>query len=205
MNTAIQKLAGFFQNLPGIGPRQARRFVYSLLDKDHQYLKELSTLILNLKKETTRCVKCQRFFDADNNKECPLCRNPNRDQSTLLLVEKDVDLENIEKAGFYNGSYYVLGGLVPALGQKMPKEIRMKQLFEKIKKENETKDIQEIVLAFSATTEGENTARYVEKILEPFVQNKRIKISRLGRGLSTGTELEYSDQETIMNAFKNRK
>ncbi len=206
MNSAIQKLSEFFEKLPGIGPRQARRFVYALLSKNQDFLENFSSLILNLKKNVSQCEKCNRFFQNQETKNlCELCSKPGKDKKILLVVEKDVDLENIEKAGFFNGFYFVLGGLVPPIGSSMPKEIKMKELFERIKKDVQSKDLEEIILAFSATAEGENTMRYIEKILEPITEKRPIKINRLGRGLSTGTELEYSDKETIVSAFKSRR
>jgi len=204
-NTTIQKLTEYFGKFPGIGPRQAHRFVYFLLNKDPEFLSKLSVSISDLKKNTTRCITCQLFFeDTDKNQQCLICRNTSRDNQKLLILEKDVDLENIEKSGSYNGYYFILGGLLPAIGAEISKEIKMKTLFEKVKKHT-ANGLKEVVLAFNATQEGDNTARYIEKILEPITQKFPIKISRLGRGLSTGTELEYSDRETIENAFKNRQ
>lgn len=206
MDLIIQKLSEFFEKLPGIGPRQARRFVYALLNKNQTFLDDFSLLISNLKRNIGQCKKCNRFFqNKDNSDICNLCSNLARDKKTLLVVEKNVDLENIERTGFYNGFYFVLGGLVSPIGSNMPKEVKMKRLFERVKKEALAKNLREIIMAFSATVDGDNTTRYIEKILEPIVEKYPIKINRLGRGLSTGTELEYSDKETIINAFKNRQ
>lgn len=205
MDTTIQKLSEFFEKLPGIGPRQARRFVYSLLGKNQSFLSDLSSLILDLKKNVAQCNKCNRFFQNKDEDICDLCRPKVRDEKTLLVVEKDVDLQSVEKANFYNGYYFVLGGLVPPIGSEMPNEVNMKKLFERVKKDSIEKKLEEIILAFNATIEGDNTTRYIEKILEPIIEKRPVKINRLGRGLSTGTELEYSDKETITNAFKNRQ
>ncbi|PIS13739.1 MAG: recombination protein RecR [Candidatus Tagabacteria bacterium CG09_land_8_20_14_0_10_41_14] len=207
MNHTIQKLTEYFEKFPGIGPRQARRFVYSLLNKDEKYLAGLVKIISTLKQEVARCSSCNRFFNTGiegQNEKCSICLNPNRQKDILLITEKDVDLENIEKAGFYNGSYYILGGLINSFGGELPKEIKMKELFEKVKKSAVSDNLKEIILAFAATPEGENTTRYTEKILEPIIKKMPIKISRLGRGLSTGTELEYADNETIRNALEKR-
>lgn len=206
MDFTISQLSQCFENLPGIGPRQARRFVYALLKMDDKFVSNFSKLLLDIKKDFTRCDSCQRFFKNSNqNKDCEICKNSNRDKNTLLIIEKDIDLNNIENAKFYNGLYYVLGGLVPPIGSKLPNEVRMKELFEKVKEKSLAKDIKEIILAFNATKEGENTMQYIKKILEPIVEKYPIKISLLGRGLSTGTELEYSDKETIINSIKNRQ
>ncbi len=112
-------------------------------------------------------------------------------------------MENIEKAGVYNGYYFVLADVIP-LGQTIPKNIRLKELFNRVKQDSE-KELKEIILAFSATAEGDNTNRYLEKILEPLVKKYSLKISSFGRGLSTGTELEYIDRDTLKNALENRK
>ncbi len=143
-----------------------------------------------IKNKIKQCPECFRFFEGE---KCSVCSGLNRDKNILMIVEKDVDLENIEKAGVYNGRYFVLGGVMPFTGDK--NNLRFKELFDR------AKNYTEIILALSANVEGENTGRYIEKILEPL----KIKITKLGRGLSTGTELEYSDSETIINALKNRK
>jgi len=183
---------------PGIGPRQAKRFAYFLADKDEQYIKNFTDTIIQVKKNIRQCPDCFRFFESTTIVDsCGICSNINRDKSLLMIVEKDTDLENIEKSGIYNGRYFVLGGVISLNGKNNINNLRFKQLFELIKNKKPI----EAVLALSATIEGENTARYIEKILEPL----KIKITHLGRGLSTGAELEYIDSETLNNALKNRK
>lgn len=206
MNTYITRLSEYFEKLPGIGPRQAYRFACHLLNQDKTFLDNFAGIISKLKENVIQCGECKRFFLNDNkNTACEICRDKNRDKNLLLVAERDIDLENIEKAGFYNGHYFVLGGLVPLLGKGLPKEVRAKELFEKVKNAARKNELREIIMAFNATQEGDNTNRYIEKILEPILEKKPIKITHLGRGLSTGTELEYSDKETIVNALKNRK
>lgn len=195
-----EKLIELFLKFPGIGPRQAKRFVYFLAGEEKKYVDNLAKLILEIKSGMKQCGGCYRYFESKNIETdlCPICSNPGRDSSVIMVVEKDVDLENIERTGAYNGKYFVLGDLLP-LGNGKETEIiaRLKRLFEKVKKEA----LKEIILATSATLEGENTNLYIERILEPL----KVKVSRLGRGLSAGAELEYSDSETIENALKNRK
>ena len=199
MNDVFEKLIEYFLKFPGIGPRQARRFAYFLAAEDENFLNDFSRLILQIKKNIKQCRSCFRFYESQNDEmdKCGICSALNRDSSLLMIVEKGVDLENVEKAGVYNGGYFVLGGVISLTNNNKTDELRFKQLFEKVKKEKP----KEIILALSATVEGENTARYVKKILEPL----KIKITQLGRGLSTGTELEYSDSETIKNALESRK
>jgi recombination protein RecR len=205
----LDKLIELFLKFPGIGPRQAKRFAYFLAGEDEKFRKNLAGLILEIKNEIKQCSSCYRFHQS-KTEQCNICLSLNRDKNFLMLVEKDVDLDNIEKAGVYNGKYFVLGGTIPLTsksdfnGQKSDfSNLRFKELFNKVKKE----EPKEVISALSATVEGENTSRYIEKILEPLSSKggQEIKTTRLGRGLSTGTELEYSDSETIANALKNRK
>lgn len=208
----LNKIIEVFLKFPGIGPRQAKRFAYFLAGEDERFRKNIAELILGIKNEIRQCDSCYRFFSKPGFNEkkpgfynqCDICSSLNRDKNLLMVVEKDVDLENIEKADVYNGRYFVLGGTISLTsksdfnGQKSDfSNLKLKELFNKIKMEKP----KEIILALSATVEGENTNRYIGKILEPL----KIKITRLGRGLSTGTELEYSDSETIKNALESRK
>ena len=197
----ISKLTEFFQRLPGIGPRQARRFVYALVDEDYQVLKNFSDAILKLGEEVTRCGRCFRIFSG-RAKYCQICENPSRDDSKLLIVEKDADLENIEKNGIFNGSYFILGGLLSPIKPEKKERLRLKEIKSRIEESNAVK---EIVLALSATTEGDMTRHFIEDMLEGFVKKRGLKITNLGRGLSTGTELEYSDRDTLKHALENRK
>lgn len=197
-----EKLIEAFLKFPGIGPRQAKRFVYFLAGENKDFVDNLSGLISSVKNEMKQCRSCFRYFEIKNqiikteDPVCGICSNQNRDSSMIMVVEKDVDLENIERTGAFDGRYFVLGGTISLSGDGKT-EARLKQLFDKTKKETP----KEIILATSATIEGENTNVYIERILEPL----KVKISRLGRGLSTGAELEYSDSDTISNALKNRK
>ena len=202
---SIQKLTELFSDFPGIGPRQARRFVYFLLTRNENYLGNLTNLIQELKKDIGVCESCFRFFQDSNqtnhNTLCEICRNPQRDPSLLIIVSRDVDLENIEKTHAHSGLYFVLGGSVPILEKNPEARIRSKELLAIIK--NRTP--KEIIVAMNATPEGENTGDYVENLLREIITEHHIKISHLGRGISTGTELEYSDADTLRNALKNRQ
>jgi len=193
------KLIELFLKFPGIGPRQAKRFVYFLAGENKDYVDKLAGLIIETKNGMKQCESCFRYYEEkDNEKErlCRTCLSPTRDNDLIMIVEKDVDLENIERMGVFNGKYFVLGGLISFSGNESS-EVRLRQIYDKIQKEKPA----EVILATSATLEGENTNLYIERILEPL----KVKISRLGRGLSTGAELEYSDTETIENALRNRK
>jgi recombination protein RecR len=201
---SIDKLAERFRDFPGIGPRQSKRFVYFLLSRNRAYLEELSRLILEVKKEVHVCSSCYRFFAKNGGGSlCPICGSDARDKSQLLLVEKDVDLENIEKTKIYTGRYFVMGGTIPILEKNPEERVRLRELSAKIQKEAKN-DLREIIIAFSINAEGENTTMLTEQTIRPFIQEFNLKISHLGRGLSTGSELEYVDGETLKGAFQNR-
>ena len=204
---AVDKLAELFKEFPGIGPRQAKRFVYYLLSRNNGYLDNLSKMVMELKREIKNCPSCFRFYPNDVAKSpfCSVCRDKNRDKTSLLLVARDVDLEAIEKSHSYAGYYFVLGGTVPILEKEPEKKIRIKELVERVRRGGRADEgLKEIIIATSVNPEGENTADYIAKYLSPLLNELSIRVSVLGRGLSTGTELEYSDSDTIKNALKNR-
>jgi recombination protein RecR len=208
---STQKLIEMFKEFPGIGPRQAKRFVYFLMTRQNGYALELAKLISEIKSHVSVCESCFRFFTKNGSKsdKCPVCRDEHRDKTSLMIVSHDVDFENVEKTKFFNGYYFVLGGTVPILEKNPEKRIRQKELLESVEKRMND-GLKEIIIALNYNPEGENTLTYLKQILRPFADlpaqaGKNIKISTLGRGLSTGTELEYSDSDTIKNALKNRQ
>ncbi len=202
--SSIDKLTDIFRQFPGIGPRQAKRFVYFLLTRKRDYLEELSKLIVEIRKEIHVCSFCFRFF---NGREavplCPICRSPERDHSLLMIVEKDIDLENIERSDAYRGRYFVLGGTVPILEKNPEERVRSRELMATVNKEHSAGRISEVILALSVNAEGENTAEYITALLNS-LRDKGLRVSMLGRGLSTGSELEYVDSDTIKSALSHR-
>lgn len=199
-----EKVAAIFSKFPGIGRRQASRFMYFLLAQNNQFIDDFISSINQLRKEMSQCSLCFRFFNFSQNSDiCEICSNPNIDTSKIMIVEKDMDLDNINKTGVYNGRFFVLGGILPILENNPNEKIRVTELLDIVKKGSEN-NLKEIIIALGVNPEGDNTSQYIKKILEKFIENSGIKISVLGRGLSTGTELEYSDSETLTNALKNR-
>lgn len=196
-----QKLIELFKEFPGIGPRQAKRFVYFLLNRNPGYANDIARLITEVRNTVHTCDTCFRFFPNGSNKTCSICRDDTREK-TLMLVSQDVDFENIEKTKFYNGYYFILGGSIPILEKSPEKRIRQKSLLEQVKSRIDA-GLTEVILALSYNPEGENTLSYLKELLSRNFPT--LKISTLGRGLSTGTELEYSDSDTIKNALKNRQ
>lgn len=201
----INKLAEIFTRFPGVGPKQARRFVYFLLSQQQGSLNNLSYLISELKKDIHQCELCTRFFILNRQRSalCEICSDSQRDNSLLMIVEKDIDLNNIRKLGVYNGHYAVLGGLLPILEKNPEQKIRQEALIKNIDKKIKDGSLKEIIIAISVTREGDNTADYLKQLLAPY-ENQGIKITLLGRGLSSGTEIEYTDSDTIKNALINR-
>lgn len=211
---ALEKLTEVFKEFPGIGERQARRFVYFLMFRNGEYVNNLSKLILELKKEVSQCSECFKFFlgskalgrsptTGEAKKGiCEICSSSGTDSSLLMVIEKDSDLESVKKSRIYHGKYFILGGLVPIVEKNTKNKVRIEELKERVKN---NVSLKEIILAFSLNPQGDHTDYYVRNELKDITENKKIKISSLGRGLSTGTELEYSDNDTLRNALKNRQ
>jgi len=201
--TTLDKLIAHFERFPGIGARQAKRFAFHLLRQDATQIAELSALIADLPSVMTECSSCARYFARNGQGSlCAICAQSNRDRSQLLVVEQDSDIQPVERSG-YEGLYFVLGGTVPLLHQEDGRKVRGPRLRELVSSRI-SEGLAEIILGFAINPDGENTARYVEALLTPILDGTTIKISHLGRGLSTGSELEYADPETIKNALKNR-
>jgi len=196
----INELATALSRFPGIGPRQGKRFVFYLLAAPAAERTRLAELIASLGKNVHQCSECLRFFNGvTTGTTCNYCSDKTRDDALLMLVEKDQDLAAIERAGTYRGRYFVLGGVLTLSGKGA---IREKELLNSVRC-HLTEGLKEIVLALSATSEGEFTIDRIRELLAPWRDS--VKISLLGRGLATGSELEYSDPETLRAALSNRK
>lgn len=202
---SFNKLVEIFSDFPGIGPRQAKRFVYFLLTKSPSYTKELIASLETLRASIQTCSYCFHLFTKNGGSGtlCPICSDKNRDVSQLAIVSRDSDLESLEKSGSYNGLYFVLGGIVPILEADPESKIRSRELVAQLDTRMKA-GLKEVILALNANADGENTAQFVSKVLLP-AREKGITVTVLGRGLSTGTELEYSDADTLRNALSNRK
>ena len=202
----IDELATALTRFPGIGPRQGKRFVYYLLAASAAERAKLAELISSLGKEVRQCPECLHFYTADSTKTlCKYCSDATRDDTQLMLVEKDQDLAAVERAGTYRGRYFVLGGVLTLTGKGAIRERELVRLIEKrlSGRHGVLAKSQEVVLALSATSEGEHTSDRVRELLAPY--RDQVKLSTLGRGLATGSELEYSDPETLRAALSNRK
>ena len=212
----IQKLIDLFSKFPTVGPRTAARFIFYLIKLPQEKFDEFLTSITNLRKAIKICSFCFNPFDASagsaqdasagsEKKLCLICQNNSRDKTLLCIVEKETDLISIEKTKKYKGLYFILGGTIFGLKKNDIEKLKIKELEERIKNP-ESFDIQgvnlkEIIIATNPTTEGEATALYIERELKPL----GVKVTRLGRGLPVGGELEYADEDTLGSAFEGRK
>ena len=203
MTDSLTKLTEALSQLPGIGPRQSRRLAFWIVRRDTAWVEYFSRALIEARQEAHVCALCKRLHPKTTDKDiCTLCVSDARDKKLLMVVEREVDLENIERTGAYSGRYFVLGGTTSPLDKTPEKSIRIDDLVARIEDKAEAPD--EIIIAASATTEGEDTALYLESRLHDLTNGKGIKMTRLGRGLSTGTELEYVDKETMRHALNGR-
>ena len=201
----LDKLITLFETFPGVGARQAKRCAFHVLTMNEKDVTELSKLVAGIKSAVVECESCHRFFShqGGDTKLCSICSSKNREHDRLLVVERDSDIQSIERAGVYNGLYFVLGGTVPLLNSIDSQKLRGGALKATVEARL-AHGLTEVILGFSINPDGENTARFVESIIAPLLTESSVKISHLGRGLSTGSELEYADAETIKNALRNR-
>jgi recombination protein RecR len=207
MNPA-DHLAELFLKFPGIGPKQAKRFVYYLLRADARYKDDIIRTIEAIKSTGKQCVECYRYFSevrATPESRCTICRDETRDHSTIIVVEKEFDIDAIEKTGVYRGVYFTLGGLVPILADKPSDSIRIRELVSILHDKVSSKVLKEIIFAFPVTDTGDETREYVEKTVKQIVGINEVKLSTLARGLSSGLEIEYVDKSTFNSAFDRRQ
>ena len=191
-----------FSRLPGIGPRQAARLAFWLLNGEKNIREDLKKALEGLDKDIKTCQSCYFAIENNSNNKCHFCDNPSRDHKTICVVEKETDLTTIEKSGGYKGLYHVLGGLFSALDTTIPKSLKIPELINRIEsKKSGDKKVEEVILALSPIHEGDLTAHYLERLLKPL----KVKITRLGRGLPYGSDVEFADAKTLSGALESRK
>jgi recombination protein RecR len=194
---AISDLTESFEKLPGIGPKTAQRLTYYLLHVPQGELDKFGSALQNLKKDTTLCSICYLIGETD---PCYICGDPERDQSTICVVEQPLDVMALEKSGRYKGVYHVLHGKIDPLNSIGPDEIFIRQLLQRA--ESVEPRVVEIVLATNPTMEGEATAMYISKQLR--AKSLELRVTRIGRGLPIGADLEYADSITLQRAMEGR-
>jgi recombination protein RecR len=189
----IQQLISLFSRLPGLGPKSAERLVFYLLDN---HTDELKAALAGLNGQIKLCHLCNNYAVQEL---CNICSDKKRDHSVLAVIARPQDLAALERSHEFNGLYHILGNLLTPLEGITADDINIKGLESRIK--NQESGIKEVILAFDGTIEGESTALYIKKRLEP----TGIKITRLARGLPVGADLEYADEVTLRDALKNRQ
>jgi len=194
----IERLSRLFERFPGIGPRQAQRFVQFLLRASPSVRREFVEAVQQLAHGVHQCASCMRFH-AGSDVLCGICANPQREHASLAIVANDADLLALERSGTFRGQYFVLGGTI-SLASEETHGLRLQQLLDSIDTRKKS-GLSEIILAFPANPEGDATAI---RVREEILASHALKVTALGRGLSTGSELEYADPETIKSAFDSR-
>jgi recombination protein RecR len=195
-------LIELLRSLPGIGPRQAARFAAFLRFKDKGFAKRLADTLLALHDDVRLCAACSAMHANVGSDLCHICRADR--EPRLLIISNDADRDAIERTGAYKGHYYILGGTVPILEENPGSRIRLTGLKDRLTQLDPIK-LEEVIFAFSANPEGDNTESFIRTSIEEwYPEDKRPKLTRLARGISTGTELEYADSDTIEAALRRR-
>ena len=188
---SFKKLIDNFSSLPSVGPKMAERLVLYLFKQNKEKIQEFSENLKNIQHMRT----CQKCFNISEDDLCEICKNKKRNQKQICVVEESLDIISLEKTGAYQGSYFVLGGTI--FQNNNERELKIPELLKRIENEK----IEEVVLATNPTTEGDATALYLKRKIQPF----NIKITQLARGLTTGGDIEYIDESTLSSAINNRK
>ncbi len=193
---AVARLIDSFEKLPGIGPKTAQRLVFYLLHNPQSELDKFGKALERLKRDTKECELC---FSVSETNPCGICSDKGRDQSKICVVEQPLDVLAIEKGGFYNGLFHILGGSLSPLNNIGPEELHIYDLLPRLKNDR----IKELILATNPNMEGEATGMFVRKLVEE--SKIKVKITRIGRGLPIGADLEYADEQTLNRAFEGRR
>ena len=187
----IEDLVKIISKLPGLGPKSARRIILKLINNRDEIIKPLVQTLSKVYKNVTRCKVCGNLKSLNN--ECS-CLTQKYDQ--ICVVEKLADMFVIQSSGIYKGHYHILGGTLPALENKKDDNLLIDSLVSRVKKNS----VKEVILATSASIEGETTSHYISDSLK----DSKVKITRLAKGVPVGGEIEYLDDGTLYSAFKNR-
>ena len=189
INQLIEELA----SLPNIGPKSAQRLAFHILYMPEKRVEQLASNILNARKKICLCKKC---FNLSDQELCPVCSDPKRDSSVIMVVEEPSDLAAYEKTGQYKGVYHVLHGAVNPMVGVQPENLKLKELMQRLQRE----DVKEVIIATNSTVEGEATALWISK----YVKQAGIKVTRIASGVPVGGALEFIDEMTLFRALEGR-
>lgn len=194
----IQNLINQFSRLPGIGPKSASRLAFYILKQPSMDVQAFADSLSNLQKNIIFCSNCFNMTEKD---PCSICSDSRRDQNLICVVEDALDVVAMSQISGFNGTYHVLGGAISPLDGIGPENLKIKELFDRLTKNSEPK---EIILSTNPSMEGEATAMYISKQLRQ-PEYSHVKVTRLGRGLPMGADLEYADEYTLSKAFESRQ
>ena len=189
INQLIEELA----SLPNIGPKSAQRLAFHILNMPEKRVEQLASNILNARKKICLCKKC---FNLSDQELCPVCSDPKRHSSVIMVVEEPSDLAAYEKTGQYKGVYHVLHGAVNPMVGVQPENLKLKELMQRLQRE----DVKEVIIATNSTVEGEATALWISK----YVKQAGIKVTRIASGVRVGGALEFIDEMTLFRALEGR-
>ena len=188
----ISQLIEELSKLPGVGNKSAQRLAFHIINRPVEEVERLANTILDARKNVRYCKEC---FTLTDQELCPICRNEQRDHSTIMVVENSRDLAAYEKIGKYEGVYHVLHGAISPMLGIGPNDIRLKELMQRLQG-----DVKEVIIATNSSLEGETTAMYISKLIKP----TGIKVSRIASGVPVGGDLEYIDEVTLLRALEGR-
>lgn len=188
----ITKLIEELSTLPGVGAKTAGRLAFHILDMPKEQVEDIANAMINAKENVKYCKTCCTLTDQD---ECPICSSKERDHKTIMVVESTKDMASYEKVGEYKGVYHVLHGAINPMAGIGQNDIRLKELFERLKD-----DVNEVIIATNSSVEGEATAMYISKVVKPL----GIKVTRIASGVPVGGDLECIDNVTLLRALQGR-
>lgn len=195
MSKLLQDAVSEFTKLPGVGRRTALRLAMHLLKMDVEAVEQMTGSIARFRRDVRHCEECNNLSDTAR---CPICENPERDRTTVCVVEQVGDLMSIENTRQYRGLYHVLGGVISPMQGVGPSDLKIDMLIDKVA----SGTVREVILAISTSVEGETTLFYIMNRLRAF---PTVKVSTIARGIGFGDELEYVDELTITHALMNRR
>ncbi len=190
----MSQLVDELKRLPGVGPKSAQRIAFHLLGVNREEAQRLADAVTQMREKIQLCVQCNNIAEGDL---CPICRDPNRDHTTVCVLEQPNNIMVVERTRQYNGLYHVLHGVISPLRNMSPEDLKVKNLLERLK----TGEVEEIILATSPTTEGQATAAYLIRLLKPL----GVSVSRIGMGIPVGSELEFIDEATMVESIEGRR
>ena len=190
----MSQLVDELKRLPGVGPKSAQRIAFHLLGVNREEAQRLADAVTQMREKIQLCEQCNNIAEGDR---CPICRDPNRDRTTICVLEQPNNIMVVERTRQYNGLYHVLHGVISPLRNMAPEDLKVRNLLERLK----DGEVQEIILATSPTTEGQATAAYLIRLLKPL----GVSVSRIGMGIPVGSELEFIDEATMVESIEGRR